>query len=121
MKGYQIIELLKAKPLKEINDDLLQQDYNYVFATDLMSDALAMIQTNPEKTVLLTGLCNHQTLRTAEILDVGLIIFVRGKILDAQEIDNYDDKSNVFSTTLTMYEACGILYQNELKGPILDV
>jgi len=44
---------------------------------DLMSDVLASIK--PEA-VLLTGLCNIQVVRTAQMADVCAIVFVRGKI-----------------------------------------
>ena len=43
---------------------------------DLMSDVLASIQPDA---VLLTGLCNPQVVRTAQMSDVAAIVFVRGK------------------------------------------
>ena len=43
---------------------------------DLMSDVLASIQPDA---VLLTGLCNPQVVRTAQISDVAAIVLVRGK------------------------------------------
>ena len=44
--------------------------------SDLMSDVLAFTK---EKTLLLTGLTNAQVIRTAEMIDLSGIIFVRGK------------------------------------------
>ena len=46
------------------------------FASDLMSDVLTVKSDN---LVLLTGLVNIQTLRTAEMSDIGCVIFVRNK------------------------------------------
>ena len=43
---------------------------------DLMSDVLAFAK---EKVLLLTGLVNPQVIRTAEMLDIKAIVFVRGK------------------------------------------
>lgn len=120
MKTSEIISLLQAKPINVIDEMLFDHNYDYVFATDLMSDALAMIQQDNEQTVLLTGLCNDQALRTAEMLDVELIIFVRGKVLDSSAI-KAALHVNCFTTQYTMFEACGILYQHGLKGPRANV
>ena len=47
---------------------------------DLMSDVLASVQPHA---VLLTGLCNPQVVRTAQMADVAAIVFVRGKTAHA--------------------------------------
>ena len=46
------------------------------FASDLMSDVLTL---DCNGVLLVTGLCNMQTIRTAEMADVSCILFVRGK------------------------------------------
>ncbi len=46
------------------------------FACDLMSDVLTI---DTDKVLLITGLCNTQTIRTAEMSDLQAILFVRGK------------------------------------------
>ncbi len=117
MLAKEIADILCAAPLTEWDEKIMNQDYRNVFATDLMSDALAMIQDNEESTVLLTGLCNSQTLRTAEMLDVRFIVFVRGKYL--QDIDLEMAKNmdiTCLATDLTMYDACGRLYQKGVAG-----
>ncbi|MFI3283462.1 MAG: hypothetical protein R3Y57_00115 [Erysipelotrichaceae bacterium] len=119
MKAKTIIESLNGNLFHQYDSALLEKEYQYVFASDLMSDALAMIQEHPETTVLLTGLCNAQSLRSAEMLDVDLVIYVRGKKL--QEVDFTDFSINIYGTDLTMFEACGKLYQLGLKAPIQDV
>jgi hypothetical protein len=55
------------------NDD---KDIQYGFASDLMSDVLTL---ESDKVVLLTGLANIQAIRTAEMSDINLIVFVRNK------------------------------------------
>ena len=74
MKAKEIVEAINAKPLALSSEESMEKDYSKGFASDLMSDVLAMVH-EPESTVLITGLCNAQTIRTAEMLDMELIIF----------------------------------------------
>ncbi|MBQ9048659.1 MAG: hypothetical protein IJ120_12255 [Solobacterium sp.] len=117
MKAEDIVRVVKAEPIQIWNQHLMSKDYTCAFASDLMSDALAMIQDSPESTVLITGLCNSQVLRTAEMLDIEMIIFVRGKVLGDEALRVADEMGfNIFTTKLTMYEACGQLYEAGLRG-----
>lgn len=117
MRAKEIADILSAAPLTEWSEDVMNREYSSVFATDLMSDALALIQNNEESTVLLTGLCNNQTLRTAEMLDVRFIVFVRGKFLQDADLEMAKSMGlNCIATDLTMYDACGKLYQKGLTG-----
>ena len=113
----EIVDLLEAEPLLMKDQSFLDNDYEYAFATDLMSDALAMIQNSPEKFVLITGLANASTIRTAEMLDLNAIVIVRGKKLDEDtlELAKLGDL-NIFTTYHSMYCTSGILYANGLKG-----
>ena len=117
MLTSQIVELLGAKPVFIGNEESLGADITSVFATDLMSDALAMIQQSPETTLLLTGLCNPQVLRTADMLDLHTIVFVRGKSPVNNCVELADEmRLNLYTTCLDMYEACGLLYTAGVKG-----
>ena len=87
MIAKDIIKAIDASPLAIWNEHLLNKDYPSAFASDLMSDALALIQNSPDSTVLITGLCNAQVLRTAEMLDVEMIIFVRNKRLSDEDLE----------------------------------
>lgn len=81
---------------------------------DLMSDVLASIQP---KSVLLTGLCNPQVVRTALIADIRAIVFVRGKNPAHETIDLANEENiPLIKTDLGMFDACGILYENGLPG-----
>lgn len=116
MLAKEIIELLKAKPLSVYDERWLEQEYYYGFASDLMSDALVMIDAKTEATVLITGLANVQSIRTAEMLDLSLIILVRGKQMDEESLMVAKAKNiTILSTDYKMFEACGILYQGGMK------
>ncbi len=92
-------------------------DVEVAFASDLMSDALALIQKNHEKTILITGLCNSQSIRTAVMLDIKTILIVRNKQFNEEEIRLANESGlNVICTALTMFEACGKLYSLGLKN-----
>ena len=78
------------------------------FASDMMSDVLAYVQ---EDTLLLTGLVNDQSIRTAEMLDLPCVVYVRGKNPHRQTIERAIDLGMpALSTQYTMFEACGRLY-----------
>jgi energy-converting hydrogenase Eha subunit G len=111
-----MIGLLQATPVT-VNDPYIAfKEYLYVSCTDLMSDALAMICTNPAQTILLTGLANGQALRTAEMMDINVIILCRNKTLSEDNIDLATSmEMNVFTTSLPMFEAVGVLYKEGLK------
>lgn len=78
------------------------------FGADLMSDVLASIQ--PEA-VLLTGLCNPQVVRTAQMADVAAIVLVRGKQPPAETIELANQESiPLISTPFGMFEVCARLH-----------
>jgi hypothetical protein len=80
---------------------------------DLMSDVMAFVK---DRVLLLTGLVNPQVIRTAELLDIRCIIFVRGKVPSRDMIDMADDAGIILGgTKLPMFLACGKLYEGGLK------
>lgn len=95
-------------------EEYLDKEIEYGCGSDLMSDVLAFVK---EDTLLLTGLTNIQVIRTAEIIDVFVIIFVRGKIPTNNIIKLAKEKKIILITTEhTLFEACGRLYKIGLKG-----
>ncbi len=86
------------------------------FGTDLVSDILAFYGKF-SNTLLLTGLNNLQVIRTAELLDISAIIFVRGKTPN-QDIVKLARERNIslLVTRYTMYEASGMLFNRGLMG-----
>lgn len=115
MKLSQVLQSLNAKTMWVHDPRILDREYTCVSATDLMSDALAMVKSDTNHTLLLTGLQNAQSLRTAEMLDIQTIIYVRSKELPPEDLQLAKEmEMNVFSTGYSMYEACGVLYMEGL-------
>lgn len=112
MKICTIAELLDAKVL--CGEDKLDNHVYSACGSDMMSDVLAFVK---EQAVLLTGLVNPQVVRTAEMMDMRCIVFVRGK-QPSDEIIRLADESGivVLASSERMYQACGKLYSNGLSG-----
>jgi len=95
-------------------EDRLDTEVKTGCGCDLMSDVLAFIKPD---SLLLTGLVNRQSVRTAEVADVRAIVFVRGKRPDTETIELAKEKHiPLLVTKLLLYEACGRLYQHGLPG-----
>jgi predicted transcriptional regulator len=108
-------ELLKIVSGKVLTPQVvLTREIKGGCGADLMSDVLASIQPDA---VLLTGLCNIQVVRTAQMADVRAIVFVRGKI-PAPEIVELAAKENILLITSPFgtFELCGRLYHAGLKS-----
>jgi predicted transcriptional regulator len=108
-----IINLLEAQVLA--GDGFLDAiEVDRCFSADLMSDVLGRSHANG---ILVTGLTNPQAVRTADIADIRAVCVVRGKMPEADTVALAKQKEiPLFITKFTMFEACGILYQNGLKG-----
>lgn len=112
MKLAEVKELLNATVLT--GEEFLENEAESAFGSDLMSDVLAFVN---DKVILLTGLVNLQVVRTAEMMDISAIIFVRGKVPSDDIIELAKSKDMIVMTTKnTMYVASGILYSNGLDG-----
>lgn len=112
MKLIEIKELLEAKVVSGEND--LDTEVNLGCAADLMSDILAFGKPD---SILLTGLINLQVINTANVSDIKAICFVRGKKPN-EDIIKAAKRNDlvVLFTNLPMFETCGRLYKNGLKG-----
>ena len=108
--------------LKEIVDKLgatvplgaekLGMEVEHAFASDLMSDELTLKDTP----VLVTGLCNVQTIRTCDMANLDVVIFVRNKKPTEDMIELAEDNDMVLiCTAYSMFKTCGILYQAGMK------
>ena len=112
MKMNEIITLLEARQL--CGDPQPKLDFTNAFASDMMSDVLAYGQG---QALLLTGLLNQQVIRTAEMLDMRCIIFVRGKTPAEEVLTLAREKGiAVISTQRGMFTASGLLYGAGLRG-----
>lgn len=112
MKISMIKELLQAKLIT--GEEHLGSHVYSACGSDMMSDVLAYVK---DQAVLLTGLVNSQVIRTAEMMDMRCIVFVRSKMPNDEMISLAEDNGLVLlATDKRMYEACGILYTNGLKA-----
>ena len=83
-------------------------------AGDVMSDVLAYVK---DQALLLTGMVNPQVVRTAEMMDMKCIVFVRGKVPDETILEMARERDIVVMTSeKPMFIACGLLYTTGLAG-----
>ena len=112
MKIGMIADLLHADVL--CGEEFLDNEVHSACGADMMSDVLAFVK---DQAVLITGLVNPQVVRTAEMMDMRCIVFVRGK-MPADDIVELARESGIviLATMERMYQACGILYENGMRG-----
>lgn len=96
-------------------------EINYAFCGDLMSDALMVLRTAPiencEQGVLITGNSTVQGIRTAEMLDLPIVIITRGKMPTQQVIDQaYQSNVIIITTNDVAFTVSGKLYQHGIVG-----
>ncbi len=112
MKIVKVQELLEAEVV--CGEEHLGRHVYSACGSDMMSDVLRYVK---DQAVLLTGLVNSQTIRTAEMMDMVCVVFVRDKKPTQEMIDLADAAGIVLMTTsMRMFPACGILYANGLGG-----
>ena len=105
-------DLLEAEIL--CGSEMLGEEVHSACGSDMMSDVLAYVK---DQAVMLTGLVNAQVIRTAEMMDMKCIVFVRSKRPSADMLELAEEHGiAVMTTAKRMYDACGILYSNGLKG-----
>jgi predicted transcriptional regulator len=111
MKIQQIISIVEGQVLVDARVDL---DISCAAASDLMSDVLAFAEPY---SILLTGLCNPQVVRTAEMADIAAVLFVHGKVPETETITLAKKKGvPLIVAKAPMFEVCGRLYQAGLKS-----
>ena len=102
----EIAQILDAKWI--CGEEEAEQEICYAFASDMMSDVLAHVTTD---TMILTGLINSQSVRTAEMLDVPCLVFVRGKVPQQDAVARAKQIGlPMLLTSCSLFEACGRLY-----------
>ena len=112
MKISTMKELLNAEVLS--CEENIEREIYSACGCDLMSDVLAYVK---DQAVLLTGLVNPQVIRTAVMMDMICVVFVRSKMPSEEMLELARDSGIVIMTTdKRLYEACGLLYSNGLDG-----
>ena len=111
MKISTIREILHADVV--CGEDFLDDEVHSACGSDMMSDVLAYVK---DQGVLLTGLVNSQVIRTAEMMDMVCIVFVRNKQPTEDMLELAKEAGiAVLATSKRMYEACGKLYAGGLQ------
>ena len=114
MKISDILSILDARLLTEGTD--LEREVHTACGSDMMSDVLAFVK---DQSVLITGLNNPQVVRTADMMDMICIVFVRGKTPDAGILALAEERGMaILCTDHTMFTACGLLYAHGLRGGV---
>lgn len=124
MKLSKIIETYGCKVYgPETYED---REIKFAFCSDLMSDALIIMNSVTdakilEQSILITGLTTVQSIRTAEMLDVNIVMLVRGKV-PSIKVEELAKELNilVLTTEETMFNLSGKLYQDGIKGIIYN-
>lgn len=112
MKLKEIAGLLGAKIV--CGENRMDMDIQCACGSDMMSEVLAFTK---HKAILLTGLNNIHVIRTAEMLDIQCVVFIRGKMPLDEVVELAQEAEIVLlSTDKPMFTACGILYENGIKG-----
>ncbi|MFQ6038729.1 MAG: DRTGG domain-containing protein [Candidatus Aminicenantales bacterium] len=105
-------ELLEAQIL--CGEESLDENVEFAGGSDLMSDVLAFGKPG---ILLLTGLSNAQSVRTADIIEAKAIVYVRGKRPTSEGIELARQKGiPILVTQYMMYTSCGLLFKHGLPG-----
>lgn len=116
MRLREIVTLINGKVLT--GHEHIDNEVQSAFGSDLMSDVLAYVH---DDTLLITGLINHQVIRTAEMLDLRAILFVRGKEPSEDVIELAKGHPiTLMCTDHSLFTTAGILYNNGVKGVSLN-
>lgn len=112
MKLAKIRDILQCEVLA--GEDDLSRQVEVVVASDGMSEILAFARPGA---LMITGLTNVQSVRTADIANVRAIVYIRGKRPNETTIDLARRIDlPVLAASLGMFDVCGILHENGLKG-----
>ena len=112
LKVSEIVKILDAEVLTG-HENMDLEIYSGCGA-DLMSDVMAFVK---ESVILCTGLVNPQVVRTAEMMDIKVLCFVRGKVPGETVIELAKEKGiTVLATQQPLFICCGLLYSNGIKG-----
>lgn len=112
MELKEVAQILDAQVL--CGQDKLDLQVTSACGSDLMSDVMAFVK---DQVLLLTGLMNIQVIRTANLMDIQVVCFVRGKSPSQEMIDMAEELGIVLmSTKLPLFLSCGKLYNAGLTG-----
>jgi hypothetical protein len=93
--------------------DKLDQEVEMGYSSDLMSDVLTL---DTDNLILITGLVNLQSIRTAEMADIRAIVFVRNKRATDQMLElACENGMCILESPYSLFKSSGLLFQSGLK------
>ena len=111
MKIEEIAKLVDGQVTGAPADDVYE--VQKAFASDLMSDVLRF---SMDETVLITGLCNNQTMRTSEMADLRVVVIGRDKQPDAEMTALAEEMGiTIIKSRYSIFKISGILYGAGIK------
>ncbi len=111
MRVIELAEILEGHII--CGDQFGEKEVFYGFASDLMSDVLTL---DNDRLVLVTGLNNLQTIRTAEMADIECVVFVRNKkVLPAMIDIAKENEMILIECRFSMFHAIARLHEAGIK------
>lgn len=111
MRVSDIVRLLDGKML--CGQDRSDYTIEVAFASDLMSDVLTL---KNDHVLLITGLNNMQTIRTAEMSDINCIILARNKKASEDMIALARENDLILiECRYSVFKTSGLLFQAGVK------
>jgi len=102
-----------------VGQDRLALEVTTAFSADLMSDVLSFARPG---CLLITGVTNAQSVRTAYALDIAAILICRGKRPMQEALDIAGELGiPILATHYIMFETCGRLFRHGMTGCIREV
>ena len=118
MKLREVRDILDAEVIT--GDANLEKEIKYAFAADLLSDVLTF--SRGPGALLITGITHPQVIYAANTIDLGAILFARGKRPNEATLQlAIEHQIPLLATRYIMFEACGRLYQQGLRACIEKV
>jgi hypothetical protein len=112
MRLEMLRDLLRCEVLT--GAEALDAEIETAIAADAMSAVLACPHL---RGVLITGLTNIHSVRTAQVVSLPAIVYVRGsRPTEATVKLARANKTVLLSTELGMFDSCGILYSHGIRG-----
>jgi predicted transcriptional regulator len=109
----EVKDILSADVISGDHD--LEKEIKYAFAADLLSDVLTL--SRGPGALLITGVVHPQVIHAANTIDLGAIVFVRGKRPNETTLQlAIENQIPLLTTSYIMFEACGRLYQQGLRA-----
>ena len=116
MELKEIVRQIKGRMLYE-TEEILQREYSYAVASDLMSNV--MLET-ADDSLLITSLVNPQVIRASEMMNITCIIITCGKTVTDTMMELAHNRNIALVETVdTTFTVCGKLHSMGLReGPL---